>query len=267
MLLAEPRKAPPHGGAFLSPYINDGRQTSLIMHDMRVEPHGIGSIMHVIKRGTRGVPVVRDHADKILFLRSLYYLNDTFRSGNWKRDIHTLDLFERPDTWPEREPLVGVLGFTLLPNHFHLLLEEKVENGVSRFMQRIGDSMTKSFNQKYKERGSLFESAYKGKTVTQDTYFKHLVWYILVKNTLECRPGGIPAALKDFDKAWQWSTDYRFSSLGVALKGTSHPIIEDKDELVFAQCKLPTFKKDAKEFLRTHQFRSEELKELALEPW
>lgn len=223
--------------------------------------------MHVLKRGTRGVSIVRDEKDRVNFMRSLYYLNDSNFHERWKRDTATIGLFEWPQKWEPREPLVDILAWTLLSNHFHIVLVELVEGGAAKFMQRVCGSMTKTFNQKYKEKGSLFQSSYKGKTVHQDTYFRQLVWYVLVKNTLDCYPGGTAAALKGFDKAWQWGIQYRFSSFGSSVQGSESPILQDKDGLVAEICRSPHFKRDAKAFLKLHQFRSKELQELALEDW
>lgn len=233
----------------------------------RVEPHGIGSIVHVIKRGTRGMEIVRDADDKRQFARSLFYLNDTHFHENWKRDTAALGMFECPVSWPEREPLVVILAWTLLPNHFHLVLQECSEGGIAKFMQRLCGSMTKSFNKKYREKGSLFQSAYKGKTVSTDVYLRQLIWYVLVKNSIELYPGGISNAVKNFNKAWDWGLKYPSSSFGVSVRCESSPILSDPEGLTKNICQSPAFKKDSEEFLKTRAFRSEELKTLALEPW
>lgn len=233
----------------------------------RVEPHTIGSIMHVIKRGTRGMNIVRDEDDKIRFVRSLFYLNDTYQNENWKRDIAQTGMFERPAHWPDREPLVNILAWTLTPNHFHLLVQERVEGGIGKFMQRLGNSTSKSFNEKYKEKGSLFQGSYKGRIVGKDVYLRQLVWYILIKNTLELYPGGIPAALKNFDRAWRWGLGCRYSSFGDSVKGADSPVTTDVDGLIGNICRATNFKKISKELLTLRKFRSEELKKTALEPW
>lgn len=234
---------------------------------MRVEPHTIDSIMHVIKRGTRGTAIVKDAEDRTNFMRALFYLNDTYTNENWKRDTATLGMFERPLHWPEREPLVNILAWTLLSNHFHLLLQERIEGGISKFMQRLCGSMTKNFNDKYKERGSLFQSSYKGKIVGKDVYFRQLVWYVLVKNLMEIYPGGINTAIKNFNQAWEWGLKYKYSSFGVSLRGETSPLIEDSEGLIKEVCRSSVFQKDSKDLLALHHFRSEELKNLALEEW
>jgi len=223
--------------------------------------------MHVIKRGTRGIKIVQDKEDRIRFMRSLYYLNDVYSNENWKRDTMFVGLFERPVSWPEREPLVNILAWTLLPNHFHLLLQERTEGGIAKFMQRLCNSMTKSFNEKYKEKGSLFQSSYKGKVVANDVYFRQLVWYVLVKNVLEQYPGGIADALKNYNKAWEWGLSYEYSSFGASVSGEVLALTADEEGLIAEVCRSKTLKKEAKGLLSAYKFRSDELKALALETW
>ncbi len=181
---------------------------------MRVEPYSVGSYLHIVKRGARGLNIVRDESDRWRFLRMLFLLNDKHFSKNWIYEDHR-HVFSRPSSWPDREPLVEVLGYTLMPNHFHLLIQEISEGGVSLFMQRLGQSMTNHSNEKYEERGSLFQGAFRSKTIVEDEYLRYVAAYVMVKNTFELYPdGGLRSAIEDFEKAWSWAKDYNFSSLG-----------------------------------------------------
>ena len=60
---------------------------SLTSTYMRVEPYTINSYVHVTKRGARGLPIVRSKNDKDRFVRLLYYMNDTYKTENWEREI------------------------------------------------------------------------------------------------------------------------------------------------------------------------------------
>ena len=194
---------------------------------MRVEHFGVGSIVHVMKRGARGLPIVRTEADRRRFASLLYLLNDKHQDQNWKHKTTGLDLFERPLDWPERAPLVRILAWVLMPNHFHLLLEEVEEGGIAKFMQRLCGSMSAHFNAKYDEKGSLFQGGYKGRTVADDNYLGLLAPYIMVKNVFELYPGGLNKALKEFEKAWQWGVgSYEFSSLPEYAGVRAWPITE-----------------------------------------
>lgn len=216
---------------------------------MRVEPFSVDSYVHAIKRGGRGSEIVRDEEDRWRFIKSLFYLNDKFRAQNWEDDLYRskTPIFERPAIWPDREPLVKILAYILMPNHFHILLQEIEEGGISKFMQGLCGSMTMSFNTKYKSKGSIFQGSYKGKTIDTDDYLKRLAVYIMVKNSFELYPGGIQMAMQNFEKAYAWSVDYNFSSLADYASNRKSPII-DKGILgeIFSSSKeFKAFAKDA----------------------
>ncbi len=73
---------------------------------------------------------------------------------------------------------VEILAYCLMPNHFHLLIKQKSENGISIFMHKLGTGYTKYFNKKYNRSGSLFESTFKAKHVKNEEYYKHVSKYI-----------------------------------------------------------------------------------------
>lgn len=214
--------------------------------NMRVEPHSIGSILHVIKRGARGMEIVRDNHDRFDFARSLFLLNDTYKNENWRGHVANKPLFYRPTAWPEREPLVSILAWTLLDNHLHLLIQENTEGNIAKFMQRLGGSMTLSFNQRYDGRGSIFQGSYKGRVVETDTYLQYVHAYIVVKNVFDMYPGGIGAALSNFENAWIFAEKYPFSSFLTAAKGNTSPILD-----MAAMDSLGLLRKDFKQYARS----------------
>lgn len=159
--------------------------------------------------------IVRDGDDQWRFLKLLYYMNDVFLDPNWIFSIQGQGLFYRPDDWPQRKPLVEIAAYTLMPNHFHLILREMREGGVSCFMKKLGQSMSNHANEKYAEKGSLFQGSYRSKTISSDSYFRYVAAYVMAKNTFELYPrGGLLNAQQNFDEAWKWGVTYPFSSLG-----------------------------------------------------
>lgn len=202
---------------------------------MRKEPFSIGSYVHIVKRGARGMNIVRDDSDKWRFLRLLRYLNDENVPQHWDRDItaeHVRAGFTRPDSWAEQKPYTSILAFCLMDNHFHLLVQETRDGGISKFMQRVCTSMAMYFNTKYDEQGTIFQGAYKSRTVDSDEYLQYLAAYIQVKNPFERYPGGFHAATQSFDTAFEWALNDPFSSLGdyIGSRNSSlldHALIND----------------------------------------
>lgn len=236
---------------------------------MRVEPFSVGSVVHVTKRGARGTDIVRDLEDRNRFVRSLFLLNDTHTDSYWHQETADLPLFDRPEHWPDREPLVRILAWTLLSNHFHLLIQEIREGGTAKFMQRFGGSLSMCFNLKYKEKGSLFQSAYHARAVSEVSHLDYLAFYILVKNVLEMYPGGLVAAYDNFDHAWEWASQYQFSSFKDHISGTFSPLIDDPDGLLTDLLgEGDSSKQEMKEVLSMHMsLYGKEFKEISLEPW
>ncbi|HUY05563.1 MAG TPA: transposase [Candidatus Paceibacterota bacterium] len=219
---------------------------------MRKEPHGVGSFVHIIHRGTRGMPIVRDNEDRDRFVLMLTHLNDTYQPENWFRDISSsgTPLFERPDEWPEQEKLVHIIAFCLLDNHFHLLLEEIREGGVSKFMQRLGTAMSYRFNLKYNERGSIFQGSFRSRTVDSDEYLRYVIAYIQLKNVFDVR--GIKISSKnDFEEAYAWARHYPYASLGDHIGTCQRPIVEkDFLEEIFSS---ETFKEFGRNFIQDRE--------------
>jgi REP element-mobilizing transposase RayT len=207
---------------------------------MEREKITIGSLVHAYNRGNRKQEIVRDDKDKWRFLETIYYLNDEFLGSNVFREkdlcttvVHEVvhESFGRPDWWPERKPLVKILSYSLLENHYHLLLKEIRDGGISLFMKRFGTSTSKYFNAKYKESGRLFQGPYKTKRIDDEMYLKYLSVYIQVKNVFEMYPGGgYEKAISEFDKAYDWAIKYSFCSLADYAGKRNSPII-DKDIL------------------------------------
>ena len=227
---------------------------------MRKEKFTVGSFVHVYNRGNRKEPIVRDQKDKWHFLKMLYYFNNSFAVNNSSRYLKRLRLnlnqseesfnqrrspFSWPEEWPPREPIVKILAFSLMENHFHLLLKEIQKGGISLFMRKLGTGMAGSFNKKYQEVGALFQGAYKAKRVESDLYLEYLSVYIQVKNPFENYPGGFQEAVRHFDKAYAWAAKDPYCSLADYAGLRNSPII-NKDLLG----KIFPDPKEYKEFAR-----------------
>lgn len=202
---------------------------------MRIEPFTVGDLVHVYNRGNRKMLIVRDESDRWRFMKILRYFNDEYSSDNIFRDINEVwkSNFHKwgwPPEWPRHNPLVKILYFCLMPNHFHLLLKEIKKGGISKFMAKLGTGFTNYINVKYEEVGRVFQGSYKGKTLHAATHLDYLSAYIQIINPLEFYPGGFEKAVKEFNKAFEFAMNYQFSSLPDFMDRRNLFII-DKDVL------------------------------------
>jgi len=56
---------------------------------------------------------------------------------------------------------VELAAFSLMSNHFHLVVKELVDGGVSKYLQKMLNAYTKYFNTKYKKSGHLFQGPFR----------------------------------------------------------------------------------------------------------
>lgn len=223
------------------------------------QPIGVGSYVHVYNRGAKKLPIFREHSDLQRLLLNLYYFNHADRmSDNWRRELEAFGNpmhFQWPGAWEERDPIVSILAFSIMPNHLHLVIKEIIEGGTSKFMHRVSMAYSKFINEKYGESGSLFQGTFKSRLVEEDTDFRNLAAYVMVKNPFELYPGGLERAVKNFDDAYKLASEDILNSLG-AYAGTRTIPIVTKD--LFGE--LFETPESFKEFAReTMMYKLEEL--------
>ena len=77
-----------------------------------------------------------------------------------------------------RKQLDEILVFTLMPNHFHLLLRQKKTNGITKFMQKVCTGYAMYFNRKNERVGGLYQGRFKAVRVDRQEHFQYLSHYI-----------------------------------------------------------------------------------------
>lgn len=82
------------------------------------------------------------------------------------------------DIMAKANKLVQIICFCLIPNHFHFLLKQKTENGISKFIGNFQNSYTRYFNTRNQRDGSLFLDQFKAKRIETDEQLVHVSRYI-----------------------------------------------------------------------------------------
>ncbi len=134
-----------------------------------------GEYYHIYNRGVEKRVVFDNQHDYQRFLLLLLLANDTTSVdiNQSIRDFSIPELIKR-----SRKPLVSVYAYSLLPNHFHLLMSSNVERGIGKFKQKVSTGYTMYFNIKNERTGSLFQGKYKIKHAAKNEYLKYLFEYI-----------------------------------------------------------------------------------------
>ena len=172
---------------------------------------------HLYDRGVDKRKIYLDNKDNIRFIHDLYEFNDTKPASQFTRRFEKIQLeagnkkgknvgsltsnitsnvasntknsiygagFKlnnikiKNRQKGERDLLVNVHAFVLMPNHHHLLVEQLKDNGVSNYIRKLHTGYTNAFNSKYERKGHLFEGPFKAIHVEDDIQLGCLICYL-----------------------------------------------------------------------------------------
>ncbi len=116
--------------------------------------------------------------DYLRFIHDMYEFNDVSPAdSNTGYRFKSTDIVS-PYMKRSRERLVEIHGWCLMKNHYHLLLSELVESGISLFLRKLNVGYAKSFNEKYARKGTLFQSRTKKILIKREAHFNYILHYI-----------------------------------------------------------------------------------------
>ena len=188
---------------------------------LRKYPFAPGTIHHVYSRGVAKLPICKEEADYWRFMQGLCLFNDVASTSSilWhierNRRRLTMNVLKEyvVQQGRKRDPLVRVLAYCMMGNHYHLLLEESREGGITQFMRKLGTGYASYFNKKHSRTGVLFQSRFRNILVDDERYLQYLLVYINVLN-----PIGIieqnwkEEGIQNIEEALAFAESYQFSS-------------------------------------------------------
>jgi len=164
-----------------------------------------GEIYHIYNRGVEKREIFLETSDYFRMVNDLYKLND--KNAVFNSQYHPKRNAFRQKSDAPREMLVEILAFVLMPNHYHLVLRQIEENGVVKFMQKLGTGYTNYFNKKNDRVGPLFQGGFKAIYIDTEEYLCNLFGYIhtnpvvLAENYRSSTSIGM-----DFLEQYKWSS-------------------------------------------------------------
>lgn len=143
-----------------------------------------GEYYHILNRGNNKQNIFRDKRDWIRFLFLIVYFQSPVTFYSIARQINYFSKHQMFNISADvnkniiERRYIELVGFTLMPNHFHLILRESKEGGISQYMQRVLNAYTKYYNAKYKTSGHLFQGPFKLIHIKDDPQLLYLSAYI-----------------------------------------------------------------------------------------
>ena len=180
---------------------------------LRKDPFVTGDYYHIYNRGIDKRIIFKLKRDYERFIMLLYLANsdESFRLDDILNKSHKT--FNEVLVLDKSAPLVSVGAWCLMTNHFHLLVKQEVDGGITKFMKKLGTGYSMFFNIKYQRRGALFGGLFKSKHILEDLYLKHLFGYIHL-NPLDINFSGWEKLVdKKHPKEWEdFLKSYSYSS-------------------------------------------------------
>jgi len=167
-----------------------------------------GEFYHIYNRGTDKRNIFTSRSDRDRFLALLYLANQD-APVDLKLQGSTLYEIDEPR---EGDPIVEIVAYCLMPNHFHLLIRELEDGGISKFIQKLITGYTMYFNKRNDRNGSLFQGRFKATHVADDLYLRYLISYIHLNPIKLIEPKWKETGIADKTKAEQYLERYEYSS-------------------------------------------------------
>lgn len=169
----------------------------------------------MINRGVDGRTIFLDTQDYARFVHDLYEFNDTAPALEFNHARSRSTNVGRGTSYI-RERIIDIHGWELMKNHFHLLLSERVENGITLFLRKMS-GYARYFNERHERRGTLFQGNTKKILIEDHRHFLYILHYIHL-NSLDYLPIAKKWRQRDKDtiqdvkKALDYLQNYRWSS-------------------------------------------------------
>lgn len=162
-----------------------------------------GEVYHIFSKSIVGFTIFRndEEYDRMKNLLKYYIIEKPSLRFSAFLEIKNRDKF-LIEHFGEKNKLVEIMAYCFMPTHFHLVLKQLKDNGISIFMGNILNSYTRYFNRKIKRKGPLWESRFKNVLIATDEQLWHLTRYIHLNP--------VTASIVNIPQAWNHSSYKEF---------------------------------------------------------
>lgn len=143
---------------------------------IRKTPLSTGNIYHVFNKGVNKQKIFNNENDyQRFYYAAIHYKTKSTRFSYEKRlkINHTPGVIQTLTA-----PRVQVIAYCFMQNHFHFLIKQLIDGGISSYIQRLTNGYSRYVNIKYKREGPLFQSRFKNVLIETDEQLVHVSRYI-----------------------------------------------------------------------------------------
>ncbi|MBI4114222.1 MAG: transposase [Candidatus Niyogibacteria bacterium] len=138
---------------------------------------------HIFNRSVRKEDIFLEEKDYLRMLFLMLHLQAPIPFRNIRR---FLDRYREKGHFLTKNEIAAIIqdrgidlcAFAIMPNHFHLLVHELKERGISSYLKRIEGAYAMYFNKKYKKSGYLFQGRFQSVHIASNRQLAYLSAYI-----------------------------------------------------------------------------------------
>jgi len=196
-------------------------------------------IYHIVTRGIDDNLIFKDIDDYYRGIFSIYEFNNTKPVVIFKRrrEIQTfknqLKKLERDPSssklQDKRDPMLEILVFSFMPNHIHLLMRQLKDDGITKFMSKVGSGYGGYFNRKYNRKGYVFQSRFSAVHVKTEEQLKTLFVYVHANPISLIEPKWKEIGIKNPEKTIKFLESYKWSSYPDYIGKKNFPSVTKRD--------------------------------------
>lgn len=161
-----------------------------------------GEVYHVFNKSIAGFEIFNDRNEFLRMINVIRYYQKEKPTVKFSAFIKSSEAkqnrTDRNISYPDKEKLVEIIAYCLMPTHLHLIVRQLKEKGISTFMNNVLNSYTRYFNTRHKRKGPLWEGRFKSVLIKTDEQLLHLTRYVHLNPTT--------AYLVDKLEAWSASS-------------------------------------------------------------
>lgn len=173
---------------------------------MRKVPFIEGEFYHIYNRGVDKRKIFSEQDDVNRFFQSMDEFNVIEPIGSIYQNSFLKNKLGNETPKLDEKKLVNIIAYCLNPNHFHLILEQVADGGISKFMKRLGGGYTNYYNEKEKRSGSLFQGVFKAVHIDSNEYLLHVSAYVNLNDRVHQLGNETPKLVKS-KSSWPEFTD------------------------------------------------------------
>ncbi len=196
-----------------------------------------GEIYHLVLRGIDDNLIFKDINDYYRGIFSIYEFNTTKPITIQKRrkirariKKTIRDSGRDPvSTSDERDKLVDILAFCFMPNHIHLLVKQLKDEGIVKFMNKLGAGYGGYYNRKYKRKGYVFQNRFSAVHIKDNNQLKIVFVYIHTNPTAFIESKWKEKGIKESQKVIKFLEDYKWSSYQDYIGKKNFPSVTERN--------------------------------------